>query len=189
MTRVKSWMVARIEPGIPAGEVLASGLRLDRDATVAVASQWFRSGVLRRPRYEPTDELSPIDAAVAPSRGEVFVGTFPGVTIATAAELATDRPSELAARFREPASEVLTFLASVEPDKDLVAFGTWVGERLTRSLSIRGDQKAIEDLGARRAPEMPFWDHQRNVPREAGMNPAACSESFDAANHSRLRTY
>jgi hypothetical protein len=80
-----------------------------------------------------------------------------------ASELALDYPSQLPAKFLEEAQGRTVFLHAMHSVVDFFAYALWEGGTLVRSLSLSPDSGVLEDLGARRAFEEPYWSGQHPV--------------------------
>src|SRR5262245_37908935 len=87
----------------PPLERLSGHPALDRDAAASLAGRlfppqrhWFRLRELR-----PSEDAD-LDWTY-PARNEVYVGCFPGLSIAAAQEFLLDRPSQLPKRFLDAA--------------------------------------------------------------------------------------
>lgn len=148
----KTWLMMYAE-GDPA-EILRSGPKLDREASAALVRQLFPAG-----RYIAAEDESLANAC--PRDGKVLAACFPGLTIVAAGELAIDYPTQTDKRFLEIAQGRTVYIHLMHSVVDWFAYGVWKDGAWLRSLSVSPESGVIQDLGARRAFETPFWDGER----------------------------
>lgn len=158
----KTWMLVYAD-GLMSGRLLQTSTP-DRAATLALAHRLF-----------PGETLEPLEDGslgwTAPSDEEILVGCFPGFAVVAAKEFAMDYPSKLPQRFIDAADGRAVYLHAMHSVVDWFAFGVWENGRLKRSLSLSPDSGLLEDLGARFAFEVPYWEGEHPV-LEPGEDPA-----------------
>jgi hypothetical protein len=147
-----------------AAAVLKTHPRLDRDASHVVAKELFPS--------EKLEEIEDGDLSyTCPQRKEIYVGCFPGVSIVAADEFGVDYPSRLDQRFLRFARGEKVYLHAMHSVVDWFAYAIWERGQLLRSLSLSPDHGVIEDIGARRAFEEPYWAGEHPVGEPGGKPP------------------
>lgn len=157
----KTWMLVYANSKV--GEVLRAGPKLDREATLQLATSLF-----------PEDKLVPIGEGdlsyTCPPDDELHIGCFPGVSIVAAKEFGIDYPSRLPARLISGGGSPTTYLHAMHSVVDWLAFAQWSNGKLVRSLSLSPDSGILEDIGPRLSFEEPFW---------SGQNPATSDDEVD----------
>lgn len=145
----KTWMAVYADGD--ARQWLASQPALDREQAAQIASALF-----------PKEKLEPLEdtclAWTSPSRGEVHIGSFPGLTIIAAKEFTLDHPSAVHARFLRFAGARTLHLHAMHSVVDWLAFAIWREGKLVRSLSLSPDSGIMEDVGERLSFELPYWN-------------------------------
>lgn len=148
----KTWMLVYADANVAEG--LRSGPRLDRDATLQLATTLF-----------PKDKLELIGEGdlsyTCPPDDELHIGCFPGISILAAKEFGIDYPSRLPARFIAAADSRTIYLHAMHSVVDWFAFAKWVNGKLVRSLSLSPDSGILEDIGERFPFEEPYWSGER----------------------------
>lgn len=130
--------------------VLHSGLAVDAAASARLAEEFF-GGPL-----EPSADVM-LDEAVWPANGTVCAGSFTGLEIVCAQELAQVRPRDLTEKISQLSAGRKAFAVFMHSAVDSLAFATWSDGQLMRSLSMAPDDGVLEDLGERMEFEEPFW--------------------------------
>lgn len=155
----KTWMLVYASTKV--GEALKGGPRLDRAATLQLATSLF-----------PKDKLEPIGEGdlsfTCPPRDEVHIGCFPSVSILAAKEFGIDHPSKLALPFISAGGSGTIFLHAMHSVVDWLAFAQWINGKLVRSLSLPPDNGIMEDIGQRLPFEKPFWSGENPVTVDDG---------------------
>lgn len=152
-----------------AREVLANGPELQGAATSSLVSSLFPGDRFAEPRAVDLTHTYVSDKSVV-------AGCFPGLRIVVSAEVAIDRPSQLAARFIS--EQGITILHAMHSVVDWMAFAVWRDGVLIRSLSVAPDDGVIEDIGKRLAFETPYWDGEHPV-----VDPESESDSYPLPFH------
>lgn len=144
----KSWMLAYVD-GDPK-KILKSDPPLDRAAALRLAERLF-----------PKEKLEAIDdvdlTCCNPPDNEVYVGSFPGLTIVAAGEFGVDYPSKLPAEYLTAGNANIVYLHAMHSVVDWFAYAIWVNGELQRSLSLSPDSGILENIGARQSFEEPYW--------------------------------
>jgi len=150
----KTWMLVYANAKV--GEALSGRPQLDRDATQQLAMTLF-----------PKDKLERVGdgdlSFTCPSRDEILIGCFPGISILAAKEFAIDHPSKLPAPFISAGGSGTIYLHAMHSVVDWLAFAQWIDGKLVRSLSLSPDSGILEDIGQRLPFEGPFWSGQNPV--------------------------
>ena len=150
----KTWMLVFGDGDIAAE--LNQSPRLDREASVAVATAFF-----------PDEALEPLpDGALDctnPPDDQVFAARLGGLTVIAAVEFAIDYPSRLPTRFLQAAGTGTVILHAMHSVVDWFAFAVWKNGQLVRSLSAAPDGGVMEDIGERLAFEQPYWEGRHPV--------------------------
>jgi len=155
----KTWMIVGTTGA--ADQLLKSKPSLDREATLALAHRLF-----------PSENLEPLEdgslACTCPPDKELLIGCFEGVSIVAAKEFAIDHPSQLPKAFLDPSLGTTVYLHAMHSVVDWFAFAIWQNGQLQRSLSVAPDEGVMEDIGAKLAFELPYWDgkHPATDPEE-----------------------
>lgn len=156
----KTWMLAYLDGD--AREILRTNPPIDRAATFALAKNLL-----------PTERLYAIDdgdlSFTSPPENEICIGCFPGLSIIAAREFGIDQPSKLDTRYLDAATGSTIYLHAMHSVGDWFAYAIWINGKIERSLSLSPDNGIIEDIGARRDFEEPYW---------AGQHPL-CDQSDD----------
>lgn len=126
---------------------------LNREASQKLAEKLFPDKVLLK-----CDDGNLTEAC--PSRGEIYVGCFPGVTVVSAAEFPSDFPSRLAPRWLDSGIGRVLHLHVMSGADGGFAYGIWQDGKLSRSLSLAPETGIIEELGERQAFELGYWAGQ-----------------------------
>jgi hypothetical protein len=144
----KTWMLV-YSKGDPK-TILASGPKLDRDATIALTGQLFSS--------EKLQLLGDGDLSfTCPPDDQIVVGCYPDLVVVAAKEFGIDYPSLIPEKFIEAFSDGVLYLHAMHSVVDWFAFGVWRKGILQRSLSLAPDSGIVEDMGARLPFEAPYW--------------------------------
>lgn len=134
--------------------ILRSRPVLDREASAELIGTLFPGK-----RYAKAERTTLLHAC--PHGKQVLVGSFPGLQIVAARELAIDHPSQLDQRFLDFARGRTMYLHIMYSVVDWFAYGIWKDGKWLRTLSVAPDDGVIEDIGERRAFEEPFWAGER----------------------------
>ena len=145
---VKAWFVAYFDDDPKA--VLANGPKLDRDASRELAEKLFPDATLDA---KDDGELIRLN----PDRKQVFVGCYGGLQIVAHDELANDYPSNIDARWFDPARGSTAYVHANHSVVDWFAFGLWRDGMLIRSLSVSPDNGIQEQFGDPLPFETPYW--------------------------------
>ena len=125
--------------------------------------------------------------AAAPSAREVFVGTYPGVTVVCAPHLAQNRPSTLDGSWTRPLASERTYLVCAEDALPWGSFAYWEHGELRRSFSATASF-IHENIGLPLVWERPYWAGEHPPRRSFDRFPDPLSLPFhpgefaDAAN-------
>ncbi len=109
-----------------------------------------------------------------PERQQVFVGSYPGVTVVCSGELHLRTPSALPLRWRQTLAAEHTFLTVSDPPGAWGAFAAWERGVLRRAFGA-DTVEFFEDEGVPFAWEHPFW---------AGRHPIRWPADFTPPPHS-----
>lgn len=143
----KTWMVVLAPKG--SEPVLRGDRSLKREAAVREAHRFFPGRDLAG-LYDGTLSFT------CPTR-EVCVGCYGDATVIAAHEVAVDYPSRLQRRFVEASNERDLYLHAMHSVVDWFAYAHWTNGKLVRSLSVSPEGGVLEDIGERKAFELPFW--------------------------------
>lgn len=143
----KTCLVAQSEGN--ARGVLAERPALDEAATASLVASFFPERSFGTPTGADLSYTYVSDDAVV-------AGSFPGLRIVVASELAIDRPSQLPSKYIS--RHGTTVLHAMHSVVDWFAFAVWEDGILRRSLSVAPDSGVIEDIGSRLAFEVPYWE-------------------------------
>ena len=145
-----------------AGKILASGPVLDRSAAQEIAARMYPDRVIT-----PIDDGT-LGGSLSPEDGEIYVASYPGLTIVSTSDAAEDFPSMISASLLNavPARDV--YLHAMHSVVDWFAFAVWSGGDLRRALSLSPDSGIIENLGAPMPFEEPYWAGERAVDHDLG---------------------
>ena len=163
-------------------------------------AELFRSGVRSDPgfarrllsRLYPTVVVAslgtfPLNRSASAGPGEIYIGSFPGVTVVQTPMESPVRPSvtdEVWLRLVE-APTVLQF--SFDADTGVSGFGRWESGTLVRSFAA-ADDRIVEDEGMPLPFERPYWAGE--FPLEgADDNPLALPFSASALLHAAHRAW
>src|SRR5262245_25061749 len=143
----KTWMLVHADGN--ARDLLAAKPKLDREATIRLATELF-----------PKDGLQALDdgslSYTCPPDDEINIGCFPGISVVAAAEFGIDYPSKLPPRFLRSAAGRTVYLHAMHSVVDWFAFAVWQDGRLKSSLSLYPDSGVLEDIGAKLPFEGPY---------------------------------
>lgn len=132
-----------------AAAILTAPPPLDRAACLATLAALFPKA-----RWLPLADTDLFDAY--PRRAEVRVGCFAGLTLVCHHSIVTDA-SHLGPRFLAYAGGRTMLMHAMISTVNAFAYGVWERGQLRRSLAMDADNGVSEDIGARRAFEMPYW--------------------------------
>jgi uncharacterized protein DUF6928 len=155
----KTWMLVYAVTN--AREALKAAPRLDRDATMRLASALF-----------PREKLSALGEGdlsyTCPPDDEIHIGCFPGVSVVAAKEFGIDYPSRLPEAFVKAGRGGTTYLHAMHSVVDWFAFAVWTDGKLRRSLSLSPESGILEDIGQKLPFEEPYWsgEHPAIDPEE-----------------------
>ncbi|TQF74176.1 hypothetical protein FK531_05895 [Rhodococcus spelaei] len=140
----------------------------------------------------PETVVAPLTpGAIATSAGvgrhEVYIGSFPGLTVVCGANLAVHEPSTLDESWTRPLASERTYLVCTDPDTAWASFACWERGALRRSFSAT-PVHIYEDIGIPLVWERPFWagEHPMKHPIEVLPDPQSLPfnpcEFAEAAN-------
>ena len=150
----KTWMLAITGGNLI--ETLKSNPKLDRTATSELAKRLF-----------PFEQLEPIEdgdlSYTCPPDHEIYIGSFPGVSIIASGDFGIDYPSKLDSIFLNPGKESTVYLHAMHSVVGWFAYAIWIKGALKRSLSLSTNDGIMEDIGLRLPFEEPYWSGQHPV--------------------------
>lgn len=147
----KTWMLVYAD-GDPSVALKGKPL-LDRASSHRLATVLF-------PGEKLLDVGSGSLAYTDPSSNEIYVGSFPGVSIVAASEFGLDRPSSLPRHFLDARPARHVYLHAMHSVVDWFAYAYWSDGKLVRALSLSPDSGVLEDTGARLPFEEAYWSGQ-----------------------------
>jgi hypothetical protein len=130
---------------------------------------------------------SSLDLSAAPGEREVFVGTYPGVTVICSRHLARKRPSTIDGSWTRPLASEHTYLVCSEDGVPWGSFAHWERGELRRSFSAT-TSLIHENSGLPLVWERSYWAGEHPPPRSFDGFPDPLSLPFhpgefsDAAN-------
>lgn len=120
----------------------------------------------------------PLNRSASTSPGEIYVGSFPGVTLVQTPIDGPILPSATADTWLRLVDAPVVLGFSHHPDTGLSGFARWESGRLVRSFA-GGDDRIAEDEGMPLPFERPYWagefplDHPENTPLALPFSPTA----------------
>ena len=134
-----------------AKEILKSQPELDREASTDLARKLF-----------PSKKFTPIEDGnlrfTNPYKNQLYIGSFPGMTVVSTPAIAIDCPSRLPRSFLNPELGNTLYLFAMHRAAEWFAYAIWENGTLVRSLSISGEEgKLLEDIGPRQPFETLHW--------------------------------
>lgn len=136
-------------------------------------------------------EPGPLTASAGVGPGEVYVGSYPGLTVVCGANLTVREPSTLDESWTRPLASERTYLMCTEPETAWASFASWERGALRRSFSAT-PVHIYEDFGLPLVWERPFWAGEHPLAYPAGVLPDPQSLPFhpgefaEAANNEWL---
>lgn len=112
-----------------------------------------------------------------PGKQQVFVGSYPGVTVVCSSELHLRTPSALPLRWRQTLAAEHTFLTVSDPPGAWGAFAAWERGTLRRAFGA-STVEFFEDEGVPFPWEHPFWAGRHPIRWPADITPPAQSLPF-----------
>ncbi|MFC4603461.1 DUF6928 family protein [Rhodococcus kronopolitis] len=110
--------------------------------------------------------------------GEVFVGSFPDLTVVCGSNLAVHKPSTLAESWTRPLASEKTYLVCADPEQSWASFAYWERGELRRSFSAT-PVNIYENLGLPLLWERSYWAGEHPLAFPAGALPDPQSLPFD----------
>lgn len=163
----------------------------DADAALALAGRMYPEMVAVPLTSGSPTSGSPASVSLATSAGpqghEVFIGSYPGLTVVCGANLTLRRPSTLAESWTRPLASEHTYLVAADSAGPWGAFAYWERGALRRSFSATSAH-IYENLGLPLVWERPYWagEHPATRPIETLPDPQSLpfdpGEFADAAN-------
>lgn len=151
--------------------VLRESSSSEWDAATALAGSLFpdRTAV-------PTQQ-APIAKSAGVGPDEVFIGSYPGVTVVCSDRLAVASPMALSEYWSRPLASERTYLIATDPDTAWGAFAYWERGSLRRSFSATPIY-IYEDIGLPLVWERPFWAGEHPLVYPPGVLPDPQSLPF-----------
>ncbi|GGK58521.1 DUF6928 family protein [Nocardia camponoti] len=158
-------------------ELLRAAPESDPIAAAALATQLY-----------PEHDVRPITVGTlagcaGPNRDEVYIGSYPGLTVVCTAEAALVHPTKLPDLLVRPLASEHTYLVSFDTEVHWGAFAHWERGEFRRSFSsTRVD--ILENEGLPLVWERPFWagEHAVAQPSVSRSLPFDAADFADAAN-------
>ncbi|WP_245819732.1 DUF6928 family protein [Rhodococcoides yunnanense] len=151
--------------------VLRNSSSSDWDAATALAGSMFPGTVA-----VPTQQ-APIAKSAGVGADEVFIGSYPGVTVVCSEQLTAASPLSLSDRWSRPLASEHTYLIATDPDTAWGAFAYWERGSLRRSFSATPIY-IYEDIGLPLVWERPFWAGEHPLVYPPGVMPDPQSLPF-----------
>ena len=140
------WYVATDDPAVP----IRSGTPAD-------------PGFARRllSRLYPTTTVAslgsfPLNRSASAGAGEIYIGSFPGLTVVQTPVEDCVHPSRTESHWLELVDAPVVLAFSHETEDGVSAFARWEGGRLVRAFS-GADDRIVEDEGIPQGFERPYW--------------------------------
>jgi hypothetical protein len=158
----KDWILAYCEtdPRV----VLRENPYLDHAAALAAAERLHPGRTLTAVADGNVGENS------NPDDDLIYVGAFSGLTLVCTSIAALDHPAQLPRPVIEAIPASTLYLHAMHSSVDWFAYAVWTAGQLSRSLSLSPDSGIMENVGAPRPFEGPYW---------AGQHPAVDPEDTD----------
>lgn len=134
-----------------AKEILKSQPELDREASIELARKLF-----------PSKKFTPIEDGNLcfsnPYKDQLYVGSFPGMTVVSSDAIVLDYPSRLPQSLINTDLGNTLYLFAMHSAVEWFAYAIWKNGTLVRSLSVSGnDGQILEDIGPRQPFEEFHW--------------------------------
>ena len=120
----------------------------------------------------------PLNRSASAGSGEIYIGSYPGVTVVQSCEPEPILPSAIDSRWLGLVATPVVLAFTFDPETGISGFGRWENDRLIRSFSASGDRIA-EDEGIPQPLERSFWageyppdDRQPDNPLALPFDPA-----------------
>ena len=163
----RDWMLLYADGEIR--PILQAAPDLERDATHALVTRLYPGH-----RIYPLEDGTLLEQADPPDH-HVYAACYPGLAIVCTPDVALDRPSQLHRRFLHEAAGRLLYLHAMHSVVSWFAYAFWTRDgMLQRALSVSPASGIIENLGAPRDFEVPFW---------AGAHPVKAQGSYSLPFH------
>lgn len=98
----------------------------------------------------------PLNRSASAGPGEIYVGSFPGLTVVQTPVEGTLRPSETDETWLRLVDAPVVLAFSHDPESGVSGFARWESGRLVRSFA-GGDDRIVEDEGIPLPFERPYW--------------------------------
>ncbi len=96
-----------------------------------------------------------------PEEGTVYAGSFPGIDLLCDRDVMDYLPSDFPSRYLDVAAGRRVILHAMHSVSDMFVYAIWENVTLVRSLAMTWDDGIVENIGAPRPFEAPYWagDH------------------------------
>lgn len=129
----------------------------------------------------------PLNRSASAGEGEIYIGSYPGLTVIQTPEPDPLHPSRLDESWRTLVEAPVVLYFSHDSEDGVSAFARWEDGRLMRAFS-GGDDRIVEDEGIPLPFERPFWSGEFPLEGHEG-DPLALPFSPDALLHAAHRTW
>lgn len=117
----------------------------------------------------------PLNRSASAGPGEIYIGSFPGLTVVQTAESDALRPSQIDDKWIALAGSPDVYSFAFDADSEVSAFAHWRDGKLQRSFSA-AQNRIVEDEGIPCEFELPFWSgekkHESTDPLALPFDPA-----------------
>lgn len=129
----------------------------------------------------------PLNRSASAGKGEIYIGSFPGLTVVQTPIDARVKPSETDQVWLKLVEAPTVLAFSYDPDSGVSGFARWESGKLVRSFAA-ADDRIVEDEGMPLPFERPYWAGE--FPLEgAENNPLALPFSTSALLHAAHRDW
>ncbi|MDV8001013.1 DUF6928 family protein [Rhodococcus sp. IEGM 1408] len=129
----------------------------------------------------------PLNRSASAGPGEIYVGSFPGLTVVQTLVDSPVLPSATDATWLRLVEAPTVLLFSHDPDTGVSGFARWESGRLARSFAA-ADDRIVEDEGMPLPFELPYWAGEFPL-ADAGDNPLALPFSPSSLLHAAHRAW
>lgn len=112
----------------------------------------------------------PLNRSASAGEGEIYIGSFPGLTVIQTSESDALRPSQIEDKWIAIADAPNVYSFAFDAESEVSAFAHWEDGKLQRSFSAAAN-RIVEDEGMPAGFELPFWSGER--PQEGVDDPLA----------------